>query len=698
VGLALLGVCGIHKGEKGKPPSDRLGRLGVVFVYEMRQDCETRKMNHIRMKSNEVMSRSLIALTLIFILWGPVSSSQLSRMDPLESFLKAMILEDHTAMQTIVRGHRKDLIITFFATLDETAAELKKCVGGNADTTKPKVAIVVAAKLAVTFNAAFPGENVLYSHLKDSRSLLTSRVRQSVASDADLAGFLSTCAGRIEFPYRLREVISDLESIINAATETPEARAERLLREYSERVQRDQAERAEQKRIAEFQTKVADLQARKEVQALRGLLSDKSLDVALRKIVIAALADLRAREAVVDLLKCLADDSLKVTVFQALGEIGGSEAEYAMVENLGNELAGETAAAALCKAWGEQAADRFISLLHDPSQGAARHRRAIQTLGALRCTEAVDELLNCMHDEKLAWVSVDALGQIGGLRAMQGLVTKLDDELVGERAKNALCRIGKPAIPLLLARLGDTARSAGMKRASQALLNLGYKPQTRTEKARILLAQENGTALMKLGLSTLPVAIRGLRTDAPGIRMTAIKVLGMDVGGAAFVLMLCIVILRRKWIWPKGKVTIAAGQYRQIPHLLPARGDALTTDPGVILWTDWARSRLRRRKRIKAEMFMGAGDLEDIRDGDDRLSSIAAARKLAPFPSAYVEDIDYDEFEVLTGYRRKRKTKLPSKKRCDVCISAGHSVRPGTYLAKLPGGSIRIRVTPPEPD
>lgn len=771
----------------------------------------------------------VISVCACAVLLVPVALSEASAANPLKDFVKAMVRNDLFGMKAVVRRDQKDMVIIFFALLNETSDELNKGTGKVEEVRRIQLAIRTAARLADAFDGAYPGKDILYGHFQDSQAMLTARVRAAVGSDRTLATFLSACATRVGTDADRRTTASDLASIVQAVTETPEAQAKRLLRERLARIRREQAERAERERIAKFRAKVAALQGGNDVAKLLQLLADDSLDARLKRIVIAALGDLRAREALDELVKLVNNDALKreavgamvkigddraipvffgllnddavcatvaralsqtgrtdviarlyafvnsnkagfrqkkavasvlsqraqtfakqvqllqqakdltslvrllraqagipkhqciviralgafpdplatgellshlnepplqASVIEALGRIGGSRAEQAIIEKVGDESVGDVAAAALRVAWGNQAGAGFVRLLRDPSLGPAQHLRVIRTLGKLRCSESVDDLIDCTDDAKLKGAALVTLGQIGGRRATSELVRKLDDESVGEDAKRALCAIGRPAVPALLVRLRDPKRSAGMKRACQALRTMGYTARSWTERAGMLLAEGEALETLKLGPTVLPMVVGAIGSDDPGIRMAAMEVLGADVGIAAFALLVLTVTLRRKWIWPKIKMELAAGEYEQLRHSMAVGRDESNADPGTILETVWARGRLGRPKRIKLEVFVGE---------DEEVSSGELAGAESEWASLYQRSILVDDDDMdglLRSLRKAKEQKRPSpgEKRRDVFVSVGRSVRPGTYLAKTRRGGVRIKVSPPEAD
>jgi len=103
-----------------------------------------------------------------------------------------------------------------------------------------------------------------------------------------------------------------------------------------------------------------------------------------------------------------------------------------------------------------------------------------------------------------------------------------------------------------------------------------------------------------------------------------------------------VVWLKRKWFWPDFKAYIPVGTNMQFESALPGRSGLET---GTILHTAWAKARHGRRSRIKVETFIA-----------DSLSGRTLGK-------------------------------------LDLLISVGMSVRPGVYLAILPGSFVRVHVS-----
>lgn len=127
----------------------------------------------------------------------------------------------------------------------------------------------------------------------------------------------------------------------------------------------------------------------------------------------------------------------------------------------------------------------------------------------------------------------------------------------------------------------------------------------------------------------------------------------VGVGLAAAVLAVFALWLRRKWIWPDLRLKIPAGGHEQLHHAMSGLSADVHAEPGSILRTAWAQSRLGRRQRVKVEILTTETGLAESPHG-------------------------------------KREDKSPVAH--DVLVSVGSSVRPGKYLARLAEGAVLVEV------
>jgi hypothetical protein len=233
-----------------------------------------------------------------------------------------------------------------------------------------------------------------------------------------------------------------------------------------------------------------------------------------------------------------------------------------------------------------------------------------------------------------------------------------------------------------------------MRRAALLLAEAGYRPTTSAERARMLLAQGRSLGLLWLGPRAVPALLSGLRSSDAGVRGTAATALAVEVLGVGLPLLALFLWLRRKWLFPDVKVQVTPGDWAQWPQKLRILPEDREAEPGTILRTKWARSRLGRRQRIKVETFVGEkATSERVPEEDDVRTEfrrrIRAAWLSEPSPSTPTGFRD----RLGALWRRIRRKELGPRQ--DLLVSVGASVRPGTYLAEGPDGIVRIRVRRP---
>ena len=280
----------------------------------------------------------------------------------------------------------------------------------------------------------------------------------------------------------------------------------------------------------------------------------------------------------------------------------------------------------------------LLSLLHDTSLGVERRHLVIGALGSLRDQAALDGLLVYLEDYELADAVTQALGEIGGERSSAALIGKLDDVRIGEQAEQMLVKIGPPASQALLNKFRSQGWSSGIKRAGQALVRLGFEPESHIDEERLLLSQDKALNLIVAGPTVLPVMMSAVTANDAGSRMTAIVVLATYIAPISILALALAFLLVGPWVRPSLKVTLARGTCTQNSYGRIVPG-AWSQDPGTILETRWARDCLGRRQRIKVETL--------------------------------VSDFHTD----------------------DAIVSVGLHVDPGLYLARGRNRSVRVRVT-----
>lgn len=178
----------------------------------------------------------------------------------------------------------------------------------------------------------------------------------------------------------------------------------------------------------------------------RRLLGDGDPEVRWRAA--EALGDLRAREALPDLLRALEDLDADVgrRAAEALADLGAREA------------------AAVC-----------LALLESPD--AAARRRASRLLGKLRAREAIPALAKLLEREEadIRESAAETLGRLGAVEAVAPLLRRLQDEDsdVRQAALGALVELGRPEAVAPIRELLKDGDAAIREYAALALGKLG---------------------------------------------------------------------------------------------------------------------------------------------------------------------------------------------------------------------------------
>ena len=611
---------------------------------------------------------------LSFALWGSVCSTlQAQEMDAFRRFVGGMQRNDSHAMGAVVLSHRDKMAAIFFVALKECAGELRK---DSLDSKRAEVIgrlLSVCARIARTFDEVYAGRDVLCGQFKLSRPLLTTNVRVAVTSDRSLAGFLESCTRTVKSRSDRGAVAADLASIFAAATEPRRRVVRRLVRlaQAKARVERLQGDGDEQGLIEalrkpdqDVSVKTAavkalgELRSRRAVDALAALLPDREIGGGA----VEALRRIGGERAVSALSSHIGGADLGGRIVDALASIGTDSAVGALVAALDDGALGGRAAAALTRKWGDKAANRFADIAGNRSMRTAVRREAVRAFARLHPRDEFARLGAWASHAELREAVAKALPATEDPRAAAMLVDMLDDASVAGAAMAGLGRMGERAIPALTRRLRLSSGPArGMKLAAEVLDRAGRRPPTAEARAWMAIALGRPLPAVLCGPPGLAAGVAALGVDDRAIRWTGGCVVAVDVGAVAVLLLIAALIWRRKWLWPALSVKMQPGECQPSHDALRWREEDGSPEPGAIVRTLWARSRHGRRQRIKVEAFVPVDEWE------------AGGPPGLPFSR---------------GLRKGRR----GGSRCDVLVTVGRSVRPGTYLAVGPGGPVRVRV------
>jgi HEAT repeat protein len=273
-------------------------------------------------------------------------------------------------------------------------------------------------------------------------------------------------------------------------------------------------------------------------EALITALSDS--DKHLRFEAVSALREIGDVCAVEPLIAKLKDpyDYVCSRAVEALGEIGDKRAVEPLFAVLKDTYPYqyEEAAKALGKIGDTRAVEPLIDALkyYHYSHHSVVRQYILEALGNLGDQRAVEPIIAALRDANkelrdLKEDSTDvyhtrkeavrALGMLGHSDAVEPLIAALKDpqKAVRDEAAAALSKIGDNAVEPLLAALRDSDSDV-RKRASEALMALRYKPTDTTQRALILIANQDWDDAVKLGAIAVEPLIAVLRDSKSNMR------------------------------------------------------------------------------------------------------------------------------------------------------------------------------------
>ena len=171
------------------------------------------------------------------------------------------------------------------------------------------------------------------------------------------------------------------------------------------------------------------------------------------------IKDKRATETLISILKDVGEEShIRASAAYALGEIKDSRAVEPLIADLMNTGRGSFDKDAAAEALGEIGAPAVEYLILAMKDEAARSH-AIKALGKTKDPRAVDPLISALEDKAqgVRFRAAESLGDIMDVRAIYPLMTTLADRdrWVRTVAARSLAKIGTPAAEHLLSALKD---------------------------------------------------------------------------------------------------------------------------------------------------------------------------------------------------------------------------------------------------
>jgi len=231
------------------------------------------------------------------------------------------------------------------------------------------------------------------------------------------------------------------------------------------------------------------------------------------------IGDPRSVEPLVNYIQD-SDNNVRHIVVQALGRIGDPRAVNPTIAMLSDKSANVRATAAIalellgwkpkdssceatfwvaknqwdqCVKMGSASVLPLINVLKDDNPLV--RRSIIQALGEIGDVRAVQPIVEMLHDEQVRNIAIQALGEIGDVSAVQSIVEMLWDEKV--------CQV-----------------------AIQVLDGFGWEPENSESGALYWIGKQQWNECVKIGSPAVEPLIRILDHKEPDIREAAAKVLG----------------------------------------------------------------------------------------------------------------------------------------------------------------------------
>lgn len=447
---------------------------------------------------------------------------------PIDQFIEAMVGNDDTRMQTIVRENKKNLTLVFFSILSQTSEILKQANFNSASAEKGQTYIRIATKLAMAFDAEFTDALSVYFAGKISDESYAVRY---MAMDMDLVFFLEDSErvlDKYSTSYRRNELAEDLDTIVAAATQSPaewkakqekkraakkradeEARRIREAEQEKKRAAKKQADE-ETRRIREaekkIQTLVAPLEKAKNTGGLEKLLQDKSFDTHLKYYIINALGNIGNSQSLSVLMDHIHMTSLQDSIISILGKFDDDRAIQALKKFSAHSLYSRPAKSSLDEILSKRktacfdlpTSDCLTQLLDFPFISVNEQKNIITMFGKINTAKAEETLIKYSDTPQLANDAILALAGFNSDRVIQTLLAKLDDKAMGKNALSVLNLIWEKEIRKMVRQKDTDALTAiardttlNKQQRRQAISALGRLEDADTIGVLIQLTSDN---------------------------------------------------------------------------------------------------------------------------------------------------------------------------------------------------------------
>ena len=376
--------------------------------------------------------------------------------DPMQDFLVAMRDNDNYEMKSIVRYNKQEMGAIFFMLLNHAALKIEE---DDNSIKEASTYLLVAAQIAEAFSDTFILDDFLYNQVKDNKADFPYML-QGIYSDKTLSRQIREWSSDLQKSYILyyekKEIAENLISLYVAASETPQERRLRILREEEKRQIEEKAalrrikEKQIEREVQDIEARIELLKQNRNIPELLALL-DNSSKIYEQKLLIKALGQLGDPAAVKAISCYLNVDGCDFVAINALEMIGGDHAVKILVDTQ-NKWAGSykvgKVTEALDRIWKQEFAELHpkqgvadaIRILSKPSV-VLRQRMiaAIKYLGNSGEPAALEWLLQHVEDPNLAVTIIHALAKYEDVRVLELLLQKCDATgSIGSAAKDAL--------------------------------------------------------------------------------------------------------------------------------------------------------------------------------------------------------------------------------------------------------------------
>lgn len=172
---------------------------------------------------------------------------------------------------------------------------------------------------------------------------------------------------------------------------------------------------------------------------------------------------------------------------------------------------------------------KLISVLHNKKSDIKTKTKVIEALGRLKDPASFETLIDVFENErmniKLRWASINSLGMLKDKRAVEPIIKALNNKNLKIKALNALGEIGgQRALDALLSQL-MTESSSSSKIVATALKKLNWIPANEEEMAFYAVADQDWDKAVNLGEVSITPLLKTLNDGHSNNKIKAMKTL-----------------------------------------------------------------------------------------------------------------------------------------------------------------------------